>query len=566
MPRQKKTLSEILVEIGLLTKEQLKDAQREEQLTKQPLRRVLIQKGYVSEEDLISLMAGNMNLARIELENYIIDSKIIELIPEELARKHQVIPLFKIANTLTCAMFDPLNVFAIDELRNKTGFDIDPAISTEKEIKNALNEYYSARGNVKEIIKAIDRERLGLKDGEELELKKLQEISGEPPVIRLVNLSIMQALHDNASDIHIEPEEDVLKLRYRVDGLLHEQPPLPKYLQSAVVSRVKILAGLNIAERRAPQDGRFQMKVENRSVDIRVSVVPTIYGENLVMRLLDRSSTSLSLSQLGFNKGILPRYEKLIRRPHGIILVTGPTGSGKTTTLYATLNLINSQEKNIVTIEDPVEYHLRSIRQMQVDKKAGVSFANGLRSILRQDPDIIMVGEIRDKETAEIAIQAALTGHLVFATLHTNDAAGAITRLMDMGIEPYLISSALNAVLAQRLVRKICGDCKKECPLSGDDNRMSALGINLQEQGLRIYKGAGCFKCLNTGYKGRIGLYELMILDEKTRAMIVKKASRDEIKSYALASGQGSLKEDGLEKIKEAITTPEEVLRLVQEE
>ncbi|OGX11583.1 MAG: type II secretion system protein GspE [Omnitrophica WOR_2 bacterium GWB2_45_9] len=565
MTRQKKTLSEMLVELGLLSPEQAREARKEEELTKQPFRKIIVQKGFISEEDLISFMASNMNLPQIELENYIIDPKIIELIPEGLARKHQIVPLFKIANTLTCAMFDPLNIFAIDELRNKTGFDIEAAVATEKEIKRALNEYYSAKGGLEEIVKAIDKERLGLKEGEELELKKLQQISGEPPIIRLVNLTIMQAFHDGSSDIHIEPEEEVLKIRYRIDGILYDQPALPKYLESAVVSRVKLLAGLNIAERRAPQDGRFQMKVENRQIDIRVSVMATVYGENVVMRLLDRSSTVMGLPDLGLSKEVVKSYEKLIQSPHGIILVTGPTGSGKTTTLYASLNAINSSQKNIVTIEDPVEYHLNGIRQIQVEPRAGVNFATGLRSILRQDPDVIMVGEIRDKETAEIAIQAALTGHLVFSTLHTNDASGAITRLIDMGIEPFLITSSLRAVLAQRLVRVVCKDCKEEYIPSEEVLREIGLGSN-QDSPIKFYRGKGCLKCKNTGYKGRIGIYELMAMDEKLHNLIVAKASSEEIKRYCRSSGGLSLRQDGLEKAKAGITTIEEVLRLTPKE
>ena len=563
MAKEKKTLPETLLEIGLLTAGQLKEAQREEKETGQPLRRVIVQKGFISEDDLVAFLSSNMNLPRIELANYIIDPAVISLIPEELARKHQIVPVFKIGNSLTCAMFDPLNIFAVDEVRNKICFDIDPAVATEKEIKRALDEYYSAKGNIQDIIKTIDKERLGLKDGQELELKKLQEISGEAPVVRLVNLMIMQAVHDAASDIHIEPDEEDLKVRCRVDGILHDYPAIPKYLQSALSSRIKVLANLNIAERRAPQDGQFQMKMENRQIDIRVSAVPTIYGENLVLRLLDRGTIILSLSELGFAKDVQDKYEKIIRRPYGIILVCGPTGSGKTTTLYSSLHLINSKEKNIITIEDPVEYRLSGIRQTQLDPKAGVSFSAGLRSMLRQDPDIIMVGEIRDKETAEIAIQAALTGHLVLSTLHTNDAAGAITRLIDMGIEPFLISSSLNAVLSQRLIRLVCKDCKEE--YSPSEEVLKKMGLAGQRD-IKFARGKGCMRCKDSGYKGRIGIFELMIVDDKLRALIAAKAPREEIKRSAESAGMLSLKEDGFNKVKERITTLEEVLRFTQEE
>src|SRR3989339_223065 len=564
--KQKKSLAETLVEIGLLSNEQVKEAQNQERESGQPFRRIIVQKGYVSEEDLISFMAAHMGLPRIELRNYIIDAKVIGLITEELARKHHIIPILKIGNSLTCAMFDPLNIFAIDELRNRTGFDIEPAVATEQEIKEALNQYYSVKGSIDEIVKTIDKERVGLKKGEEFDLKKLQEVSGEPPVVRLVNLTIMQAVTEGASDIHIEPEEDTVRIRYRIDGILYDRSPIPKYLQSAIISRIKILSELNIAEHRASQDGRFQIKIESRQIDIRVSVVATIFGENVVLRLLDRSSSILRLSQLGFSKEILGKYEKLILRPFGIILVTGPTGSGKTTTLYASLNLINSSQKNIITIEDPVEYHLDGIRQIQVEPKAGTTFATGLRSILRQDPDVIMVGEIRDRETAEIAIQASLTGHLVFSTLHTNDASSAVSRLIDMGIEPFLVSSALIGVLAQRLVRAICKECKEEYIPS--EELMNDIGYkdNGQGAGIKFFKGKGCPKCSQSGHRGRIGIFELMPVDDALRSHITAKAPREEIKKQAEAMGIVSLKADGLRKAKDGITTVEEVLRLTQEE
>ncbi len=564
--KQKKTLAETLVEIGLLTQKQAEEAQKEEHATGHAFRKIIVQKGFISDEDLISFMAAQMGLPRIELKNYIIDSSLIELVPEDLARKHQIIPLLKIGKSLTCAMFDPLNIFALDELRNRTGFDIEPAVATEQEIKEALNQYYSVKGSIDEIVKTIDKERVGLKDGQEFDLKKLQEVSGEPPVVRLVNLMIMEAIKEGSSDIHIEPEEDNVRIRFRVDGVLYDRAPMPKYLQSAIISRIKILSELNIAEHRASQDGRFQVKMESRQIDVRVSVVATIFGENMVLRLLDRSSTILSLSQLGFSKDILSKYEKLIHRPFGIILVTGPTGSGKTTTLYASLNLINSSQKNIITIEDPVEYHLTGIRQIQVEPKAGTTFATGLRSMLRQDPDVIMVGEIRDRETAEIAIQAALTGHLVFSTLHTNDAASAVSRLIDMGVEPFLVSSALIGVLAQRLVRAICKECKEEyIPSQEMINDIGCKGVS-ESSGIKFFKGKGCPKCSHTGYKGRIGIFELMMVDDAIRSRITAKSPREEIKKQAEAIGIVSLKADGLQKAKEGITTVEEVLRLTQEE
>jgi type IV pilus assembly protein PilB len=535
--RQKKPLGESLVEKGIITEEQLKQAQFEAQSSAKPLRQILVRKNFITEDDLATFLSQQLNLPRIDLTNYLTDPKIVDLVPEELARKYLVIPVLKIANTLTVAMVDPLNVFALDELRMKTGLEIEPALSTETEIKKALDEHYQAKGTMEEVIDKIDQKELGIKVGEELEVKKLQGIAEEPPVIKLVNLMIIEAVRQGASDIHIEPEEDVLRTRFRIDGRLHERISPPKYLQSAIISRIKIMANLDIAERRLPQDGRIQMKMEGRDIDIRVSSVPTIYGENIVLRILDRSNVMLDLNQLGFSSQTLEKYKQLITRPYGIILVCGPTGSGKTTTLYASLNTINSEEKNIITIEDPIEYHLAGIRQMQVNPKVKLTFANGLRAVLRQDPDIIMVGEIRDLETAEIAVQAALTGHLVFSTLHTNDAPGAITRLVDMGVEPFLISSSVIGILAQRLVRTICKECK----------------------------GKGCKSCFSTGLKGRIGIYELMLTDEKIRELTLSKASSDEIRKSAYKAGMQLLHEDGEEKIKQGITTKEEVMRVTEE-
>lgn len=535
--KQKKSLGESLVEKGVISAEQLKQAEAEARAGAKSLRQILIKKGFIGEEDLAAFLSQQLNLPRIDLVNYLIDPKIIDLVPEALARKHLLIPILKIAKSLTVTMVDPLDVFVLDELRMKTGLEIEPAVATESEVKKALDEHYHAKGTMEEVIESLDRQRLGLKPGEEPELKKLQGIAEEPPVIKLVNLMIIEAVRQDASDIHIEPEEEVLKTRFRIDGILHERTPPPKYLQSAIISRIKIMANLDIAERRIPQDGRLQVKMEGRDIDIRVSCVPTIYGENVVMRLLDRSRVIIELKELGFSSSVLPEYEQLIRRPHGIILVCGPTGSGKTTTLYASLNMINSEEKNIVTIEDPIEYHLGGIRQMQVNPKVGLKFSNGLRSILRQDPDIIMVGEIRDKETAEIAVQAALTGHLVFSTLHTNDAPGAITRLLDMGMEPFLLSSSIIGVLAQRLVRTTCRECK----------------------------GKGCKICLDTGFKGRIGIFELMLPNEEIKKLTTGKASSDEIRKAAVNVGMQLLHEDGQRKVKEGITTKEEVLRVTEE-
>ncbi|MBU0759910.1 MAG: type II secretion system ATPase GspE [Candidatus Omnitrophica bacterium] len=561
--KQKKALGESLVEEGIITAEQLKQAKTEEKRSGLRLRKALVKTGLITEEDLVMFLSGKLGIPRIELGSYLIDSKVTELVSEDLARKYELIPIFKIGNRLTCAMVDPWNVFALDEIRLKTNLIIEPAVATEAEIKKALDEHYGAKGTMEDVIKSIDEKGIGAKDGKEIDLKELEGIAEEPVVIKLVNLIIMKAVREGASDIHIEPEEDTLKTRFRVDGVLHEVSASPKHLQSAIISRIKIMANLDIAERRAPQDGRFTLKMEGREIDIRVSCMPTIYGENVVLRILDVSSALLDFKDTGFSEDILEKYQKLIFHPHGMILVTGPTGCGKTTTLYVSLDKINTVEKNIITIEDPVEYKLSGIRQMQVNPKVDLTFANGLRSMLRQDPDVIMVGEIRDFQTAEIAIHAALTGHLVFSTLHTNDAAGALTRMIDMGVEPFLVSSSLIAVLAQRLVRTICKDCKEE--YTPTEETMRDIGL-LDERRIKFYRGKGCSKCMNTGYKGRIGIFELMPIDENIRKLTIARAPHDEVKKQAIASGMITLKQDGIKKVKEGITTVEEMLRVIQEE
>jgi len=530
-------LGESLVQNGLIAEGQLRQLESEARISSKSLREVIIRKGLISEEDFTTFLSRQFDLPLVDLSHYLIEPEIIDHVPESLARKHLLIPILIIGDDLTVAMVDPLDVFALDELRMKTGLNIEPALATETEVRKALNQHYGAKGTLEEVIDSLDREKLEVKPGQETELKKLQGIAEEPPVIRLVNMMVIEAVRQGASDIHIEPEEDTLKIRFRIDGLLHERTGPPKYLQSAVISRIKVMAELDIAERRAPQDGRTQTKMEGRDIDIRVSCVPTIYGENVVLRLLDRSQIILELRQLGFSPLVLTQYEKLIHSPHGIILVCGPTGSGKTTTLYASLNAINSEDKNIITIEDPIEYHLAGVRQMQVNPKIGLKFAEALSAILRQDPDVIMVGEIRNVETAKAAVQAALTGHLVFATLHTNDAPGAVTRLLDMGVEPFLISSSVIGVLSQRLVRTICAECE----------------------------GKGCKACLQSGFRGRLGIFELMIPSEEIRSLITAKASADEIRKAAIKAGMQLLCEDGRKKVEDGITTMQEVMRVTEE-
>jgi len=548
---------DLLLKDGLVTAEDLNKAREETRRTGLSLEKALEKLGFINEEDIARVKAAALGLPYVDLSDYLIDTELIKLLPEAIAHKYQAVPLFKIGNSITVGMIDPQDIVALDQIRRVCKTDtVEPVLVSEKGIQRILDSYYGVSGSIDDVVKSIDKEKMARS-----ETKGLAEIAEEAPIIKLVNIIITQAIRDRASDIHLEPEEENVRIRYRIDGLLHEVNLLPKRLQSAVTSRIKILSKMDIAENRKPQDGRIRLKMENKDIDIRVSTFPTVHGENLVMRLLDKSAVFLGLKEIGFLPEDLAVFEKLIQRPNGIILVTGPTGSGKTTTLYAALTSINSMEKNIITIEDPVEYELPLIRQTQVNPKAGITFANGLRSILRQDPDIIMVGEIRDKETAEIAIQAALTGHLVFSTLHTNDAASALTRLIDMGVEPFLISSSVIGIVAQRLVRLICDKCKEEyAPNSG-----ILKELNL-EKGTRLYRGKGCKACKGTGYIGRTAIFELLLINEAVRKMIEDKKSADEIKKKAIQSGMRLLREDGLLKVKQGLIIPEEVLRATEME
>lgn len=561
---QKKDVAiDILLSKGLLTKEQINTAREDMKKTGLPIERTLEKLGYITEEDIAKSVAESMNVEYIDLKHYLLNPELIKLLPERLARKYKAIPLFKIAKSLTVVMANPSDIMALDEIRSESGMaSIDPLFSTEKDIQNAIDQLYGTSGNIEDVIKTIDRSKLGIGAGLD-DMQALAKAAEDVPVVKMINLIIMQAIKDKASDIHIEPAEDLVRVRLRIDGILHETSTIPKNLQSIVASRIKILAKMDIAESRKPQDGRIEFRVEKKTLDLRVSSFPTIHGENIVMRILDKSSIVLGLEDLGFSKDDLKKYDKLIRSAYGIILVTGPTGSGKTTTLYSSLSTINSMEKNIITIEDPVEYELPLIRQTQVNIKAGISFATGLRSILRQDPNIIMVGEIRDKETADIAIQASLTGHLVLSTLHTNDASSAITRLAEMGIEPFLISSSVIAILAQRLVRKICPACKEKYTPSPDVIKNLSTLKDTKE--MTFYKGKGCDTCKNTGYQGRVAIYELLTITEEIRKLIVKKSSAEEMKKKAIEEGMRPLREDGLDKIRQGITTVEEVMRVTEE-
>ncbi|MGB9552961.1 MAG: type II secretion system ATPase GspE [bacterium] len=564
----RKRIGEILVELGYLTQEQLNKALEVVQATKSSrdhsrelIGKVLINMGLINEEQLAQAIAQQWNIPFVNLDNVNLSLEIARTVPEDVCRRYKLIPVGKEGEKLFIAMADPLDVYAIDHVRLITGLVVEPRVATESSIQAAIDKIFGVEKSVKEALEQID-DLPGLQalPEEEIAVEELQEIADQAPIVRLVNLIITQAVRERATDIHIEPRKSDIAVRYRVDGLLHNARLVPKHLHPAITSRIKIMSGMNIAERRIPQDGRTPLNVDGKEIDLRVSTLPTIFGEKVVMRILDKSSTLLSLSQLGFQHEAQVVFERIINQPYGMILITGPTGSGKTTTLYAVLRQLNSPEKNLITVEDPVEYQLTGVNQVQINPKANLTFANSLRSILRQDPDIIMVGEIRDSETAEIAINAALTGHLVLSTLHTNDAPSAITRLVDMGIEPFLIASSLIGVTAQRLVRKICPHCKVEYTPHVDS--LSFLDLEMPKN-VKLYRGQGCDKCQGKGYMGRTALQEVMVVDESIKTLILERASSSMIKEQARKNGMRTLLEDGWAKALEGITTVEEVLRVV---
>lgn len=547
----RKKIGEILLEQHLISQAHLDDAIAEQKVTGEKLGEVLIRKGLISREELEHCLALQSGVSSFNLSSYIIESSVVKLIPEDFARKYNVMPIFLTENTLTVATTDPSNVFIIDELQRITKLIVEPVLAQELDIKKAQDQYYGGSGTLQEIISSIDKSKLA--EGEKM--------GEEAPVIKIVNYLIIQAVQSRASDIHIEPEDKLLNVRYRIDGILHRQPPLPKDLSAAVISRFKILSGLDIAEKRLPQDGRILMKIGNKDIDFRVSTCPTLHGENVVLRILDKSGLVLGLENLGFAEKELNLFKELLLSPYGIILVTGPTGSGKTTTLYSSLALLNKEDVNIMTVEDPVEYEFGGMRQVHVNIKAGLTFASALRSFLRQDPNIIMVGEIRDRETAEIAVQAALTGHLVLSTLHTNDSPSAFTRLIDMGVEPFLVSSSLLGVLAQRLIRKVCDRCKEF--FVPDEEVLRSIGLEDKiGKNIKFAHGKGCKLCNQSGYKGRVGIYELLKVTPALQNLVLKKVSADDIRAAAVKEGLSTLRAAATGKLLQGTTTTEEVIRV----
>lgn len=550
-----------MVESGLITPEQYEKALKRHWESRVILRQVLIDMGYITEERLNQFVAQTMKIPWIRLlKGKISDPEALKTIPEKTCRDFVLIPVRKSEKTLTIAMADPLDIFVIDDLQSMFKCKITTALASRDEILKAIDFYYTKKQSLDEIVQGMAQEAEDLqiiKDEKRGEVsEEITEVE-EAPIIRLVNTIITQAVKERASDIHVEPDDKTLRIRYRIDGILRETMTPPKRLQAAITSRVKIMAGMDISIKRSPQDGRFRVRVENKDYDLRISTVPTIYGEKVVMRLLDQESIKIGLELSGLNEECLKKFTEMIARPFGIILVTGPTGSGKTTTLYLALQTINSPDKNIITIEEPVEYDLDGINQISVNAKAGVTFATGLRSLLRQDPDVIMVGEMRDFETADVAVQAALTGHLVFSTLHTNDAVTSIVRMIDMGVAPYLVTSAVSCVLAQRLVRTICSHCKESYHPSEEE--LKEAGMNGNPQEILFFRGRGCEECAQTGYRGRTGIFELMIIDKELRRLIHTKRSEDDIRSAALKGGMKLLWEDGLDKVLKGQTTLKEL-------
>ena len=564
--RKSKQLGQILIELGYITQQQLETALEEHRKTPKSLGRVLIDLGMIKEADLVRALAEQVGLEFVDLNEFPIDATATVLLPEALSRRYRAIPIGERDGRLLVAMSDPANVYALDDIRTITGREVQPVVATAQDVEQAIQKFSGMDSQV-EAMATIAAEAA---EGDSLE--DLEEALEDAPIVKLVNAIMTQAVGDRASDVHLEPGERNVRIRFRVDGVLHEpMPPAPKNIQGGLISRLKVMADLNIAEKRVPQDGRISMKVGGRSLDLRLATLPTVYGEKVVIRILDKSNALLALEDLGFLEDSYERFRIAFTKPYGAILVTGPTGSGKSTTMYSTLNILNEESKNIITVEDPVEYRMRGVNQMQVNPKAGLTFASALRSILRADPDIVLIGEIRDKETATIAIEAALTGHLVLSSLHTNDAPSAISRLVEMDVETFLVASAIDAVVAQRLARKLCEKCKEA--YQADQAELSQAGFPEDQWGdigtiyrapdLRVVKN-DCKACAGTGFRGRVGLYEVMLRSEEIERLTVERASADAIRAVAVQQGMKTLREDGLEKVRRGVTSIEEVARVVK--
>ena len=563
-------LGDLLVREGLIDNEQLARALQEQKGSNDKLGSILVKLSFVTEENLIAFLSRQYGIQSITLSQLDIDPDILKLVPEQIARKYEVLPVKLQGNTLTLAMGDPTNVFALDDVGFMTNLQVIPAVASQAAIRQAIDRSYDSKGGgIADIVSEMEGAAadVELVEGDEeaaaskVDVFELKESADEAPVVRLINMILVDAIRRGASDIHLEPYEKVFRVRFRVDGVLHEIMTPPKRLEAALTSRVKIMASLDIAERRLPQDGRIKLRFNQREIDFRVSTLPTIYGEKTVMRILDKDSLQLDLTMLGFDSWSLEQFTKAIHNPYGMILITGPTGSGKTTTLYSAIHTINSPDINIMTAEDPVEYNLRGVNQVQINEEIGRTFAAALRAFLRQDPDVILVGETRDLETAQIGIRAALTGHLVLTTLHTNDCPSTVARLLDMGIPPFLVSSSLTLILAQRLGRKVCKDCKQ--PYDADEEILVPYGHIPQGLGkISFYKGKGCATCNFTGMKGRIAIYEVMPVNQDIRDLIIRNAPAVEIGEAAQRQGMRTLRQNALQKVIDGGMTIEEVLRV----
>jgi type IV pilus assembly protein PilB len=563
-------LGELLIKAQLVDQAQLAKALEEQKATGGKLGEVLQRLGFVTEEDIIECLSHQFGVPSINLRHFEIDASVAKLVSAELARKYCVIPVNKTGATLTLAMTDPTNIFAMDEITFMTGYRVEPVVASEESIREAIDRQFGSSRElelkkVMEDLSTVDEAALELLEEEEgFDPEQLAEEASEAPVVRLVNIMLTDAIKRGASDVHVEPYEKSYRVRYRIDGVLREVMSPPQRLKDAITSRIKVLSKLDIAEKRLPQDGRIKLKVKIegrlRELDFRVSVVPAMHGEKVVMRLLDKENLRLDMTKLGFERSSLKKFEDNILKPYGMVLVTGPTGSGKTNTLYSALQRVNTPETNIMTAEDPVEFQLPGVNQVQMKDSIGFNFASALRSFLRQDPNIILVGEIRDFETAEIAIKAALTGHLVLSTLHTNDAPSTIARLMNMGIEPFLVATSTNVIAAQRLVRRVCSVCKEEIetPIQA---LLSAGFAESEAHGVKLFKGRGCDKCGSTGYKGRVGLFEVMEVTDDVRELILSGATVVELRRKAIEEGMLTLRQSGLQKIREGLTTIDEVVR-----
>ncbi len=554
-------LGNFLVRAGLITPEQLENALQEQKANGGMLGSNLVKMGYIEEAELMEFLSKQFGVPSTDPSKLDVDPEVIEMIPGNIVHKYKIVPISLEGQTLTIAMVDPSNIFIIDDIKFLTRKNIRVTVATESSIKLAMDRFYDAGAALEDVMQEFDEEGIDVVDSsEELDLGELESAAEQAPVVKLVNLILVDAIKKMASDIHIEPYEKSFRVRYRIDGVLYEVMKPPMKLKNALISRLKIMSRLDIAERRLPQDGRIKLKTKGKEMDFRVSVLPTLFGEKVVLRLLDKSNLQLDMTKLGFEKKQLEHFKEAIYKPFGMVLVTGPTGSGKTTTLYSALSELNKTTENISTAEDPVEFNLGGINQVQMHEAIGLTFAACLRSFLRQDPDIIMVGEVRDFETAEIAIKAALTGHMVLSTLHTNDAPSTVNRMLNMGVEPFLVSSAVNLILAQRLSRRVCLDCKEVIEIPKET--LLDLGVPEEEVGsFKCYHGTGCTTCSQTGYKGRIALYEVMPMYEEIKELVLVGASSAEIKREAMRLGMLTLRQSGINKLKEGITTVEEVVR-----